>query len=207
MFEKFYALDVDKQKRILNAAMKEFNQKGYKNASTNEIVKDANIGKGMLFHYFKSKKDLFLFLYDYTLDILMNEFYEKIDLNERDILKRLRQVIVIKFNLINRHPDMLNFIKSAYFDNSDEIKADLELRNSDYITIGNDKVLDDVDISKFREDIDIERAIHTIMWAFEGVSSREREKLKKISLNELNYNNLLTELDAYIELFRESFYK
>ncbi|ROR28465.1 TetR family transcriptional regulator [Mobilisporobacter senegalensis] len=207
MFEKFYALDVDKQKRILNAAMKEFDQKGYKNASTNEIVKDANIGKGMLFHYFKSKKDLFLFLYDYTLDILMNEFYEKINLNERDILKRLRQVIVIKFNLINRHPDMLNFIKSAYFDNSDEIKEDLELRNSDYITIGNDKVLDNVDISKFKEGIDIERVIHTIMWTFEGVSSREREKLKKISLNELNYNNLLTELDAYIELFRESFYK
>lgn len=87
MFDKFLNLDKEKQERILNAAMKEFALKGFDNASTNEIVKEANIGKGMLFHYFKSKKDLFLFLYDYTLGVLLNELYGKVDLSEKDVLK------------------------------------------------------------------------------------------------------------------------
>ena len=59
------SLSEEKQQRILNAALKEFAQKGYKNASTNQIVKEADISKGLLFHYFKNKKQLFLFLYDY----------------------------------------------------------------------------------------------------------------------------------------------
>ena len=43
IFSKFLKLKPEKQERILNAAIKEFSQKGYENASTNEIVKEANI--------------------------------------------------------------------------------------------------------------------------------------------------------------------
>lgn len=56
---KFLELDKLKQDRIINAAMKEFALKGYKNASTNEIVKEAGISKGLLFHYFTNKKAYF----------------------------------------------------------------------------------------------------------------------------------------------------
>ena len=60
MFSKFLNLD-EKQDRILNAAIKEFAQKGYDSASTNEIVKEAGISKGLLFHYFKIKSSYFSF--------------------------------------------------------------------------------------------------------------------------------------------------
>ncbi|MCI1945735.1 TetR/AcrR family transcriptional regulator [Clostridium luticellarii] len=207
MFEKFHALEADKQNRILNAAMKEFNLRGYKNASTNKIVKDASIGKGMLFHYFHSKKELYLYLYDYSVKTLMNEFYGKIDLSERDILKRLRQVIVMEFALIGRYPDMLDFVKSAYFEESGEVKDDLDIRNRNYIASGSSKVLQNIDVSKFKNEVDTARAIRVIMWTLEGISAREREKLKVYSLNKLNYDDLLVELDSYLDLFRSTFYK
>lgn len=56
LFSKFLNLNPEKQDRILNAALKEFAQKGYQNASTNEIVKEAGISKGLLFHYFNNKR-------------------------------------------------------------------------------------------------------------------------------------------------------
>lgn len=207
MFEKFHALEPHKQNRILNAAMKEFNLRGYKNASTNKIVKEASIGKGMLFHYFHSKKELYLYLYDYSVETLMNEFYGKIDLSEKDILKRLRQVIVMEFALIGRYPDMLDFVKSAYFEESEEVKDELDIKNRNYIANGNSKILQDVDVSRFKENVDKDRAIHVIMWTLEGLSAREREKSKVSSLNKLNYDDFLAELDSYLDLFKSTFYK
>ena len=70
---------------------------------------------------------MFLFLYDYTIDIYVNEFFKKIDLNERDIFNRLRNMVFIKFNLVKKYPDMFNFIKNAYFDEAHEIKKELKL--------------------------------------------------------------------------------
>ncbi len=207
MLEKFLNLDSEKQKRILNSAMKEFAKKGYKNASTNEIVKEADIGKGMLFHYFNSKKDLFLFLYDYTTDTVMNEFYAKINFKEKDVLKRLYQALSVEFTLTNEYPDMFDFIKSANYEDFDEVKSDLESRNKQYITNSYGKLLEDVDVSMFKENININRAIQAVMWTLEGIGAREREKLKRLSVTTLDYNGLLAEMDAFLELFKKGFYK
>ena len=67
MNQKFFDLKKDKQDRMINAAMKQFYLEGYKRASTDEIVKDAKISKGLLFHYFLSKKGLYQFLCDYSI--------------------------------------------------------------------------------------------------------------------------------------------
>lgn len=91
VFEKFFNLDSEKQDRVINAAIKEFAQKGYDKASTNEIVKEAEISKGLLFHYFKNKKQLFLFLFDHCIQIITDDFYKKIDLTETDFFKRIRR--------------------------------------------------------------------------------------------------------------------
>lgn len=207
LFDKFLNLDKEKQERILNAAMKEFAQKGFNNASTNEIVKEANIGKGMLFHYFNSKKDLFLFLYDYTLDVLMKELYGKIDLSERDVLKRLRQFLSSKYVLVGKHPDMFDFIKTANLEESEEVKKYLDAKNNEHQKYSYGKVLENIDTSKFRDNIDINRAINVILWTLEGVSEKEKEKARTLSLAELKYNEILIEMDSYVELFRNTFYK
>lgn len=207
MFEKFLNLDKEKQERILNAAMKEFAQKGFDNASTNEIVKEANIGKGMLFHYFKSKKDLFLFLYDYTLGVLMSELYGKIELSEKDVLKRIRQFLSVKYVLVGKHPDMFDFIKAANLEESEEVKECLDNKNNEQLHYGYAKVLEDIDTSKFKDNTDINKAINVILWTLERISEKEQEKSKALSLAELRYNEVLNEVDSYIDLFRNTFYK
>ncbi|MER2064628.1 MAG: helix-turn-helix domain-containing protein, partial [Alkalibacterium sp.] len=58
----FLSLDKSKQEKILNAAFQEFSDKGYQQASTNRIAKQAGIGKGTLFYYFGNKEKLFQYL-------------------------------------------------------------------------------------------------------------------------------------------------
>ena len=51
MNSKFFDLKKEKQDRMINAALKVFAMQGYRHASTDDIVREAGISKGLLFHY------------------------------------------------------------------------------------------------------------------------------------------------------------
>ena len=69
----------------------EFAQSGFEKASTNEIVKRSNISKGSLFNYFNSKKDLYVYLIEYSVQFI-EQIIEQIDFNETDIFKRIENI-------------------------------------------------------------------------------------------------------------------
>lgn len=48
----------DKEKRILEAAVNVFSEKGFSAATTSEIAKQAGVAEGTIFRYFKTKKDI-----------------------------------------------------------------------------------------------------------------------------------------------------
>lgn len=74
MNEKFFELKKSKQDRFINAALQIFSENGYKKASTDEIVKKAEISKGLLFHYFGSKQGLYEFVYNYSVKYIRMEY-------------------------------------------------------------------------------------------------------------------------------------
>ncbi|NOW89911.1 AcrR family transcriptional regulator [Clostridium beijerinckii] len=207
MVSKFLNLDSEKQNRILNAAINEFAEKGYENASTNDIVKEAGISKGLLFHYFKNKKQLFLFLYDYCIDVSLTEFYKKIDLNERDFFVRLRQIHLIKAELLNKYPKMLKFIEVANIEKSSDIENDLNMINKDELENASKRVFDGIDLSKFRDGIDIEKAINVVIWSFQGFNAKVLEEAKLSSSKQINYDKAFIEAEAYTEMLKSCFYK
>lgn len=207
IFSKFVKLDPEKQERILNAAMKEFGQKGFKNASTDTIVKEAFISKGALFHYFNNKKGLFMFLYDYTIDIIKNDMQVKFNADEKDIFARRRQVMQLKIEILKRHPEMYDFLATAYMDDSVDVKSDLESRNKELILISQGFLNEGIDTSKFKEGVEAKKAIDIIAWTIDGFTNKEMHKVKSFTLYELNFNEVLKELDVYLEILKKCFYK
>ncbi len=63
----FLNLDSSKQSRVLNAVFGEFARHGCTQVSTSNIVQEAGTGKGMLWYYFSTQKDLFYCLVDTAL--------------------------------------------------------------------------------------------------------------------------------------------
>jgi AcrR family transcriptional regulator len=47
---------------LLNAALQEFGEKGYRQASINTMLKNAGMSKGQFYYYFESKEDLYFAL-------------------------------------------------------------------------------------------------------------------------------------------------
>lgn len=187
--------------------MKEFSLKGFKKASTDAIVKDADISKGALFHYFNNKKDLFLFLYDYSLEIVKNEILIKFNSKERDIFNRRRQALLLKIEVLKKHPEIYDFLSVAYMEDSSEVKLELENKNKKALSSGQGILYEDIDTSKFKEDIDVKKAIEILSWTVEGFINKETKKMKNSALQEIDYNRMLKELDIYLDMLKESFYK
>lgn len=207
MFSKFLNLDQEKQDRIINAAIKEFAQKGYDNASTNEIVKEAGISKGLLFHYFGNKKKMYLFVFDHFYEILVDEFYKKINLQERDIFKRVRQAVSVKMELLNKYPDLFNFLSVAVMEDSKEVKLELDQRIKQLSKNNIGKLYEGIDLSLFRDDLDVQKALKIIFWTFEQFSEELIQRAKLTPTHEINYDEAIKETEEYYEVLMKAFYK
>lgn len=207
LFSKFFNLDKEKQDRIINAAIKEFAQKGYDSASTNEIVKDAGISKGLLFHYFQNKKQLYLFLYEHMTAIFLEQILEKINWDVKDIFERYRQIASLKLELFLIYPEMFNFIKTIYMESSHDVKSDLEAKGKELFASSFTKLFSDIDLTKFKPGIDPNKAINIINWTLEGFAYQQQDKAVKLNIEQLNMEEALAEMDVYVEMLKNSFYK
>jgi AcrR family transcriptional regulator len=199
-------LEPERRERMLKAAMHAFRE-GYKNASTDQIVKDAGISKGLLFHYFGTKEGLYGFLLWYAFDVMVQEYANLINFEQRDIIERLRQMILLKWDLGLRYPDLSDFMLAAYTrerdDPSDQFSAMFQAMQT---SIGT-KLMANIDVSLFREDIDAGMAVNSIQWSLFGYSNSKVTADKNFKDYREEYQNYLNELDQYFAMFRKVFYK
>ena len=202
-------LNTEPKKRdvILNAALKEFSLKGFDNASTNVIAKEAGISKGLMFHYINSKKDLFLFLYDYCADRINKEYIDLMNFNEKDIFKRLRKSYILQIELLKQHPWIFDFIMMSDMTNSEEINKKLEERVNEKLSQCQKQMFEIVDETKFRSGLNLERCKQIIFWTNVGFTNEILEDIRKSSITELDYDQILTQLDNYLNELKDIFYK
>ena len=203
MYPKFYNLEPEKRERIINAALEEFTRSGYERASTNEIIKEANIAKGSLFSYFNNKKELYLFLLDYLIEII-NKIYDEVDWNETDLFKRIRDIGFVKFKIMKTFPKAFDFLTTVGHENAAEVKTEIDKMGKYVIDSGFEKGYKNIDLAKFRDDIDIQKTINIINWTLLSFAEQQAHKLK--SFNEIDMDPL-REWEEYSDLMQRCFYK
>lgn len=206
IYSKFNNLKPEKQKQIINAAIKEFVRNGFEKAYTNEIVKRANISKGSLFNYFNSKKDLYLYLIEYSSKAIVN-LNEEIDLSETDLFKRIERVALQKFYVQQKYPQAFEFLASTKQEESVEVKDIIKQRLNPIYNQAINKLYKDIDYSKFREGVDIEKAIEILNWTMFGVGEKGLKELFTFDDIGRFGEKYLEEWNVYAELLKYSFYK
>ena len=55
--------------------------------------------------------------------------------------------------------------------------------------------------------MDVSKIIEIISWSMEGFAYKQQAKFKGLSLDEMDLEETLQELDRYIEVLKHSFYK
>lgn len=135
----FYNLNDDKQKMILNAAVMEFSNKLFDEASVNQIIKDINMPRGSFYLYFDNKKDIYLYILDKYHIELAKLINKEIKENEGRIFPAFINMYDIILN--NSDPKLEKLINNIFqnmnseqlfkiFPMNDSKKSDLILKNN-----------------------------------------------------------------------------
>ena len=103
-------LSPEKQQMILDAGIHEFSTYSYSDANTDRITGSCGISKGLLFHYFATKKGFYLYCLERSLQKLTN--YEQ-TMQEGDFYTVLFGEMEKKIRLCVDHPDETRLINLA----------------------------------------------------------------------------------------------
>lgn len=168
MNEKFFDLKKEKQDRMINAALKVFAQNGYAHASTDDIVKEAGISKGLLFHYFTNKIGLYSFIYDYSARFVTLELTGSIDTKDNDFFSLHIQIKNAETNVMKGYPYMIAFLNSVKNENVVEALKEI----SDKTNLVKDKIEEyfkHANTSSLKNDIDIKMLNNMIDYIADAV--------------------------------------
>jgi len=201
----FENLNKEKKQRIINSAIEEFANKGYKNATIDNIVSKAGISKGSIFQYFKNKESLYIYTCDYQINIIKEEVFDQKEINETDFFELYRHAAHVKFAILKKSPYVFKFFKTLYSDDSEVSKKWLNniFQNRDQLLLN---FVGNYDKTKVRDDIDIDMAIKAIELTFDGLSMKWMEQLSYENYEE-DLKSLFDEVEAYISFYKKLYYK
>ena len=208
MIDRFKILPEEKKKRILDAAIEEFAINGYDKASTNSIVRKADISKGILFHYFESKKNLFLYIFDHCMTNLLDKYHSVKETQPKDIFERIMWISLRKIKINNEEPLMNKLVFSAITNMPESLKQEITERYNSYYAKEMPRFFGDIDTSKFRKDIDKQKAIELIMMCMDGISNKYLQKYKNTSVDEVfnDVEKIMDECNEYMEILKFGIY-
>jgi len=199
--DKFFRLPVEKQNIIIDAALKCFGTNGYKKSSISDIATAAGISKSMVFHYFGTKKALYVYLMDLCGNIFINEIEEKFDNTVTDFFERIMISTNIKISVMKKHHEILSFLGSMYFEKDEEVKEDIKINLARGEVVRSKIAFDGMDISKFKDGIDPKLVLKMLLLLAEGYASQSSSK------SWLDLDTLYKEFDEYVTLLKNNFYK
>lgn len=207
MYGNFENLNEDKRKKILEVCIHEFAENGYDKASTNTIVKEAGISKGILFHYFNNKKGLFYYVLDYCMQAMTEEFMKYPLTETKDIFQRFGELGVIKLKIAQEYPYIVKLFMEALVSPPEDMRSEIEKKylqaSKEYIPT----LFKDIDYSKFRAGVEPSKAIEMIT-LFIGALGEKYLKDYKGMEHEMfqDYDKIMAEYMEFMEILKYGMY-
>ena len=126
------------KRKIFEASMKLFAEKGYDATSIEEITATVGVAKGTLYYHFSSKEEIFNFLVEEGMKLLKNSI--ELKTSKCNTTKdKLKAIMLIQIKGIVKYESVLSIIFSQIYGN--------ETRNQ----LCQEKVEEYVDVIKIRE--------------------------------------------------------
>ena len=155
--------------QILDAAMHVFVKSGYSKTTMDDIVAHSGLSKGAIYHYYSSKKDLFLSLIDYWENYFFKNIIDK-DLSSSSSEDMLREITkdVIKTFKTNKHV----FLAELEFWSLSNHDLDVRKRTTSLyvklLALFKNVIKKGVDENIFKK-VDLDVASLSVMTALQGV--------------------------------------
>lgn len=201
MSEIFLELPEEKQLRIVNAALEVFAKNEYKHAVTDDIAAKAGISKGLLFYYFKNKKNLYLYVFQYTMEIMKQQILDTHFAEIDDFFELMEYAAFKKCSILEKTPYLMEFAMKSIFCDQEIISMELQqgiTKETDNLYANYFK---NINRDKFREGISPEYLIRMLTWMSEGYLFEKKMQGKEIVMEEV-----MADFKEWSEFFRKIAY-
>ena len=153
---------------FINAGYRVFSQNSYKNSPMSEIASEAGISKSLLFHYFRNKKELYLFLWDKCAEMTIEILTQFGCYEQGELFESMERGMRAKMEIIRQYPDMANFTIKAFYEKDAEICVAIQESYHRYFNFKADKTRLALDPEQFVPGLDIPMMYQEMYWASEG---------------------------------------
>lgn len=203
---RFEKINVSNEKvyRIVNSAFKVFSNNDFDKASTALIVKDAEISRGLLYHYFISKQELFEYLQYFSYHIISESMAREIDWESDDIFDRLSKSMKVKLELIKKYPHVFDFFNR--YPNLMTPEKVKEYQEDENLATKRNFYSYNVDYSKIKDDLDFDLLLTVSRLTIKGVLNRHISN-HNFETEELNIEEIMNDINQYIVFLRNTFSK
>lgn len=192
----------DKEK-ILDACFDVFVRHGYANTSTTMLADAAGISKALIFHHFKSKKELYLSVLDRCIEKGRIEMGFDTLLKNQDFFAAKEKSSIVKFHYHKKNPGLMRIMSEAFYSTPDELKTEIKAKY-EAVLANNEKewkrLFDNVPL---RDSVDREQAFRLVMLTLDYFDNKyllEFEKNK--SLDETYLRDFLEERNSFLAMIR-----
>lgn len=203
----FFNLPEEKQKRVLETALEEFSEKGYEAASINLIVSKLGIAKGSIYQYFTDKKSLFLYIFDYAVELIRKTLKQvKYETREEPTFERIRRSLIAGVDFIERHPFIYRGYLKMMFEREAPFRQELlqriRLFSSEYLT---SLLVEGKEKGEIRKDVNLE----TMVFLLDAVMDRFLQAYaipyldSGLNLNQMKRPEIEGHVDEIVELIRK----
>ena len=200
--KKFFSLPEERQDLIRNSAMLEFGDNTFKKTSADSIAKRAGVSKGLLFHYFKDKRELYLYLFHYALEVCIKKYVMiTYDFGETDFFLALEMGQKVKMDMVRRCPGLFRFVMRAYYERDSLLSPHLRKGLNSLLESTSRDFLARMDLYKFKEDIDPWEVIRLLTLTAEGMMARTGADTAE------EIETLFQEYKKYADMLKRQFYK
>lgn len=106
---------------IFESAVKVFSNYGYTGATMDDIVNSAGVAKGTIYYHFKNKEELFNFIIDEGVNLIL----EKVDEATKDVVNPLEKIEIsarVQFQYVYEKKDLIKLIISQLWGSEERNK-------------------------------------------------------------------------------------
>lgn len=200
--EKFENLPPERQEALVGAAVETFGLNDYKNASTDTIARRAGISKGLLFFYFKNKRELYLYLIEHLMEaitkLVVDERFYEID----DFFELFEYAANKKKDALAKMPYVMDFCMRAFYPEHKDVKDTMNGWTQAQIDLMFSTFFKNVRLDKFREGVDPKKLVNMIIWMADGYLHQQRSLNKPIDIDEM-----MNEFSEWCVMFKKYAYK
>jgi AcrR family transcriptional regulator len=137
------------KRKIFEASMKLFAEKGYDATSIEEITATVGVAKGTLYYHFSSKEEIFNFLIEEGMKLLQNSIAIKTS-RLSNYVDKVKAIVLIQIKIVAKYENLITIILSQFWGNEERNKKCQQLV-FDYISTIEEIVKEGIEAGQIKE--------------------------------------------------------